>query len=366
MGPIRIERAYYHCKPCHQGTCPGDVVLGLTAADITPGALEVVSMAGVLGGFAQAAEVVLRRMSGLRLSESTVQRLTEAVGADVGKRLNDGQTFGPATPWAWHKDAEGKTCASVSIDATGVPQQGPDAKAAESKMATVAMIYNPVPESKAQWAKPTATRRPAWQARYLTSQFGQAGLGAPMQRQAAHIGIGQAERWIALSDGGAGLEDWLRLHFDRVEAVILDFYHASEHLGALAKAWHGVGAKEAETQHQQWSHRLKHEGGQAMLDELKTLTIPTRESVQAVWRATVGYFENQVHRMDYPHYLAKGWQIGSGPVEAACKTVIGFRLKGVGMRWKTAGSSGVGHARALFLSGFVQWTAYWTTRQAAA
>ena len=51
----------------------------------------------------------------------------------------------------------------------------------------------------------------------------------------------RAERWIALSDGGAGLEDWLRANFGRVEAVILDFYHAAEYLGDLAKAWHGAG-----------------------------------------------------------------------------------------------------------------------------
>lgn len=365
MGPIRIERAYYHCKPCRHGTCPGEAPLGLTADEVTPGALEVVSMAGALGPFAQAAGAVLRRMSGLRLGESTVQRLTESVGADVGRRLGAGQTFGPAAPWAWHKDAEGATCAYISIDATGVPQQGEHAEAAEAKMATVAMIYNPVPESKGRWAEPTAARRPPWQARYLASQFGQDGLGEPARRQAAQVGMGRARRWIALSDGGAGLEDWLRLHFDRVEAVILDFYHASEYLGGLAKAWYGPG-EESEAQHHRWAHRLKHEGGAAMLEELRSLTPPARESVRAVWRTTVGYFENQVHRMDYPAYTAKGWQIGSGPVESACKTVVGQRLKGGGMRWRTAGSSGVIHARALFLSGYEQWAAYWTTRQTAA
>ena len=363
MGAIRIERAYYHCKPCRHGTCPGEAVLGLTVADVTPGALEVVSMAGVLGAFAQAADVVLRRMTGLRLSESSVQRLTEAVGADVGDRLGAGQTFGPAAPWAWHKDAQGKTCAYVAIDATGVPQQGPRAKAAESKMATIAMIYNPVPEDKAQWSHPTAARRPPWQSRYLASQFGQEALGEPARRQAAQIGMGRAQRWIALSDGGSGLEAWLRLHFDRVEAVILDFYHASEYLGDLAKAWYGTGTQEAQTQHKRWAHRLKHEGGQAMVQELKSLALPARESVREALRTTVGYFENQAHRMDYPTYVAKGWQIGSGPVEAACKSVIGQRLKGAGMRWRTKGSSGVSHARALFLSGFQQWSAYWTTRQ---
>lgn len=360
LGPIRIERAYYHCKACHQGHCPSEAIWGLSAAESTPGAREVISMAGVLASFANAAGDVLRRLSGLRVSEATVARLTEAVGQDVGDRLNAGQRFGSSTPWAWHKDAEGRTCAYLAIDATGVPQQGPNAAAADGKMATVAMVYNPIPEVRARWARPTAVR-PPWQVRYLASLHGQAGLGEPLRRQAAQVGIGRAERWIALSDGGAGLEDWLRRHFGRVEAVILDFYHASEHLAELAKAWHGADSEAAATQHQDWAHRLKHEGGQTVLEELRRLTVPPR--TREVWHATVRYFENQVHRMDYPSYRAKGWQIGSGPVEAACKTVIGQRLKGVGMRWGVTGSDGVAHLRALFLSERGQWTAYWTHRQ---
>ncbi len=106
-----------------------------------------------------------------------------------------------------------------------------------------------------------------------------------MRRQAVQVGIGQAERWIALSEGGAGLEDWLRLHFGRVEAVILDSYHASEHRAELARARHGAGTEAAATQHQDWAHRLKHEGGQAVLDELRGLSVPAR--AQEVWRATV-------------------------------------------------------------------------------
>ena len=56
------------------------------------------------------------------------------------------------------------------------------------------------------------------------------------------------------------------------------------------------------------------------------------ESIREVWRATVTYFENQSHRMDYPRYVSKGWRIGSGPVESACKTVINQRLKKSGMQ----------------------------------
>jgi hypothetical protein len=103
-----------------------------------------------------------------------------------------------------------------------------------------------------------------------------------------------------------------------------------------------------------------------MLEELRALELPPREALRAVWRATLVYFENQVHRMDYPTYLRRGWQIGSGPVEAACKAVINERLKGTGMRWSLAGAAAVGHLRALFLSERGQWAAYWTHRRAAA
>ena len=76
-------------------------------------------------------------------------------------------------------------------------------------MATVAMIYNPIPEDRDRWADP-AGKRPPWQARYLASLEGQATLGEPLRRQGAQVGMDRAERWIAISDGGAGLEDWLR------------------------------------------------------------------------------------------------------------------------------------------------------------
>lgn len=71
----------------------------------------------------------------------------------------------------------------------------------------------------------------------------------------------------------------------------------------------------------------------------------------------LGYFENQVHRMDYPSYEANGWYIGSGAVESACKTVVGQRLKGSGMRWSEAGAHALCHVRALYRSEHSQWTA---------
>ena len=65
--------------------------------------------------------------------------------------------------------------------------------------------------------------------------------------------------------------------------------------------------------------------------------------------------------MDDPEYRSKGWLIGSGPVEAACKQVVGQRLEGTGMRWSEGGADAVCHLRALFRGENGQWDAYWAS-----
>ena len=349
VGFFPLDRAYYHCQSCGTGTVPWDQTLGLWRQTLTPGAREVICIAGAVDSFAEAAEVVLKKLAGLRVSESTVERTSEAVGRDIGQRLAAGETFGPSTPWPWHKDAEGKTCAYVSLDLTGLGMQGPDGAAAEGRMAAVGMIYNPVPDDPSQWARPKG-RMPQFQARYVAGLNGQASLGEPMRKQAAQVGMDQAQRWIALSDAGAGVEDLLEANFARVEAVILDFYHASEHLGDLARALYPGDESTRKGWLDPWCHRLKHEGGRVVLEGLQSLPPDGRESVRKVHGEVVGYFENHGHRMDYPTYQAKGWAMGSGPIESACKTVIGKRMKNGGMRWGEDGADEMCHLRALFAS----------------
>jgi hypothetical protein len=359
LGTVRLCRHYYHCPTCGTGTCPRDRLLGLRAHDLTPAADEVVCLAGVQSSFAEAATKVLPRLANLRVSESTAERATEAAGRRAAVAQAAGRTFGPARPWAFHKDAEGQTVGYLSVDATGVGQQGDGGAAAEGRMAYVGMVYNPVPEDRRRWADPQG-KRPAWQARYVAQVQPLAALAEPLRRQAGQVGLDQAQRWVAISDGGSGLEDFLRENFPRVEAIILDFYHVAEYLGDLAKAWH-AREDEAEAQRSRWCHRLKHEGGAALLAELRGLDLRGRKAAARECHSrVVGYFENQVHRMDYPSYVAKGWQIGSGPVESACKAVVGQRLKGAGMRWGEDGADAVCHLRALFRGERGQWEAFWS------
>ncbi len=85
-----------------------------------------------------------------------------------------------------------------------------------------------------------------------------------------------------------------------------------------------------------------------MLGELHALQPPRRPTVRKAYDEAMRYFENHHERMNYPYYRAQGWQIGSGPVESACKTVVGQRLKQAGMRWKAYGTDSVCHLRACF------------------
>ena len=95
-----------------------------------------------------------------------------------------------------------------------------------------------------------------------------------------------------------------------------------------------------------------------MLTKLESLT-PTRRDAREQLQTTLQYFRNHQHKMDYPRYVANGWQIGSGPIESACKTVVGARLKGGGMRWREYGSHAVCQLRALLASGTNLWNKFW-------
>ena len=118
--------------------------------------------------------------------------------------------------------------------------------------------------------------------------------------------------------------------------------------------------KAQKAQEGQWCHRLKHQGGAAVLAELQALDLSGAGAavVEAHRRRTHSLGTNQ-HRTDYPSDLARGRQIGSGMIEAACKTVVGQRLKESGMRWRERGTNALCHLRALHKSQPELWDHYW-------
>lgn len=357
MGKAVYERAYYYCPHCHSGHCPTDEELSLVSKQ-TPAAQEVIALAGVLESFDEGGHLVLPRLTGLNVSASTVRRTTEAVGEDVAVRRAGGETFGPDRVWDWHRDAAGRTVGYVALDATAVPQQGPHHEKAEGRMPWVAAVFNPQPTHE------TVRRQRLWEARYVCGLMSLPEIGGQLRRECRAVGLAEADVVIALSDGGNGLENCLLdavAGLAREVVFILDFYHVSDHLRDYAKELCPGDASVRERQLADWCHTLKHLGGRVLYEQLQSQDhSEASESVQAAFRNLLGYLHNNLHRMDYPTYVARGWQIGSGTIESACKTVVCRRLKEGGMRWCESGTTALCQLRALYRSESRLWTDYWS------
>ena len=154
---------------------------------------------------------------------------------------------------------------------------------------------------------------------YLAGFYELDELGSQLRRQAAQVGWDDADQQIALSDGGSGLEEFFRQNFPLAECI-LDFWHAAEHLTELGSALYPDDEAQRQQRVRHWCHRLKHEGGAIVVAILRQLDLTNHPpSGRQAHADCLRYFQNHQHRMDYPRYLANGWQIGSGPVKAPPK-----------------------------------------------
>lgn len=411
LGTVRYSRAYYWCEACDGGWFPSDEEFELLRK-LTPAVQQVVSMAGGLSAaFKEGSERVLHTLSGVLLSESTVLRTTEDIGQEIDTAMSAGDPVAPQGEWEWHKDAEGRSCAYMSLDATGVRQQGPHGEKAEARMVWVVEVFNPVPqppdedsgdkpaagesntgqpdarqlqadllnagESKTPSTNPkpensqttkseAKPKTPQSQARYCAGLMDISEAGRRLRRLAETVHLEQAEVVIGLTDGGNGLADCLETHcmsgLSAKRVLILDFYHLTEHLREFGREWLKDEGERA-AQVGQWCHTAKHAGGEALLKELEALDLSgASAAARESYRLLKNYVAGNLYRMDYPTYVKAGWQIGSGNIESACKTVINHRLDGGGMRWREYGTNAVSHIRALICSEPAVWDSFWRNR----
>lgn len=350
-GAVRVCRAYYYCGRCPQGYIPYDDAVGLRD-EISPGLRPLVCLAGTLAPFGDAADDVMKRFTGVSVSASTVLRVTEGEGERLRAQLKEGHMVKPepAEPkWSGPQESEGPT-AYVGLDAFSVPMQGMRATKAEHRMLYTALLYSPDKKHT----------------RYLVD-FELDVLAAQVRAQASAVGIANVSELIAITDGGNGLEEALQRHLASDLRTILDWYHAAEHVCDFAKVWFAGDESGRERCQSEWKGVLYDQGGKALLGVLESLAgvaSPSAEASEEL-RKLIGYVGGNVHRMDYPSYRAKDWDIGSGPTEAGCK-IIGERLKGSGMRWVEDGAATVAALRALYVSGPKVWDGFWVQPQALA
>ena len=168
---------------------------------------------------------------------------------------------------------------------------------------------------------------------YVGTYQGCREAGILLRQEALRRGLSRTAQTVYLGDGAAWVWENRRLNFpDAVE--ILDYYHASEHVGDLANALHDDDAAQAAATRTRWCHEMKQTSPAALIEETLALLAAHPdwlESKQEAIRKEIGYLQSHASRTRYGYYQAQGWFIGSGVIEAGCKTVVGRRLKQSGM-----------------------------------
>ena len=186
-------------------------------------------------------------------------------------------------------------------------------------------------------------------------------FGRLLRRYADTLQLEKAREQLSLTDGGPWIRTQMLKHLKHLDATLLDFYHLSEHVWETARCCLGEG-QEAQAWARTQLHEIKHTGYRSVLAAIDELRRKVRAPAKLEsLRLLRQYIVERWEMVDYPHALAKGWDIGSGPTEAACKNLT-LRLKRTGMKWDTDHAAGMMNLVALRESH--QWTAYWEKRKA--
>ena len=158
-------------------------------------------------------------------------------------------------------------------------------------------------------------------------------FGRQLRREAGKIALNEADQKASITDGAEWLRRQIRMRLPMLDEMILDFYHFAEHVGAASTACWGLDSPESKRWTGTVLHLAKHDGALAVLKEIAAArTLLRAKAKRTALSKLEQYVAKRVEMMDYPRFIAAGYDIGSGPTEAKCKTVPS-RLKGSGMRW---------------------------------
>jgi hypothetical protein len=332
FGIFAIGRDYYYHLGKQSGHYPADAALGLEGA-YSPALARLICLEGADQSSYQQAEAHLRDTGGIEVSARQIQRVVQRVGRE-------------AQAWQERSALPGSCDAPImyiSADATGVPMRKeelagrvgkqPDGTA-KTRSAYLGCVFTQ--HRRDEKGRPI---RDFDSTTYVSSLGPLEDFGPLLRQEAIGRGVGQVDQVVLLIDGAPGLENMGHLNFKGATQIV-DFYHGAEHAGKVVEAL--LGSKdhpEYKTQRSRWVRRLLRNGVENLIQETRAAGAG-RPQAQAV-EDQLGYFIRNVERMKYGNFRRRGFFIGSGVIEAGCKTLIGSRCKQSGMFWGELGAENV-------------------------
>ena len=361
LSPIQIHRAYYHCSVCERGVIPKDGELDVVKTSYSPGVRRLMGHVGGKEPFEEGRRD-LEELAGIEVKTKQVERVSERLGEQIEimaaaerQRVLSGKLL----------LFESVASLYVAIDGTGVPMvpretEGRAGKNAPARAKTREVKLGCVFTQTTVDDKGYPVRDDQ-STTYVGAIETAEEFGKRIYSEAVRRGVHRAGKVVVLGDGAVWIWNLSQEHFYGAIEVV-DIYHARSHIRQLAKLVYGPGTKKTNAWTQRCLDRLDEGDVEGILWSMRRLR-PKQEQAREEVRKAIGYFETNKDRMRYSDFRKQGLFIGSGVVEAGCKTIAGHRLKQSGMRWTVRGANAIIALRCCQLS--ARWEEFWEVRSSA-
>jgi hypothetical protein len=354
FGAFVLARDYYHHPGKHIGHYPADAALGIEGGK-TPALLRLVCLEGADEASYQKAEEHLRETGGIDISARQIQRTVQRIG-DGAQQWQGREAFKPLP------ECKPAPIFYVSADATGLPMRKEELEGRKGKQpdgtAKTRAVYLGCVFTQHRRDEKGHPVRDYEATTYVSGLEGIEQFGPRLRQEAIRRNMGQAGRVVLLVDGALGLENMGQFNFPGATQIV-DFWHGADHAGKVVEAL--LGSKEHpqyQRQRSRWVRRLLGNGVENLIKEARQ-QCAGKANEQAV-EDQLDYFVHNVPRMQYRTFRREGLFIGSGVIEAGCKTVIGSRCKQSGMFWGKPGAQNVLALRCISASRRLD--AFWKDR----
>lgn len=333
LGRIRLERAIYRCGVCGAYQTPLDQQLQIAAGGLSLGLQEVLALLGATqDSFAQAA-TVLERLCLVQVCPNSVRAATEDLGATLAThtqaQVATAQQTQPPPPPA----IPAAPRMYISMDGVLAPTHAGGWK--EIKTGCVYTTHRRVPRRR-----PDTVVIQAEAQSYVAALADAETFGWQVWAEACRRGVTDQTEVVVIGDGAHWIWNLADAHVPHATQIV-DWYHASQYVWRAAATIFG----ETSDRRIPWARQQLDRLWDGQVIAVRAALEPYRAMDEGVSDA-VSYFTTHQARMDYPSYRARGIQIGSGPIESACKQLVSARLKLAGMIWNPQGAEAVAVVRA--------------------
>jgi len=362
LGKVELKRPYYRCSQCGQGQFPIDQELDVYQTMKSPGVRRMLALVGQESAFGRGQQQ-MKLLANLEVTAKEVERTAEAIGADL---IQQEQRAIQGALQLELPEVQEKSIPIlyIEMDGTGIPVVGKETQGREGKTpgqpAHTREVKLGCVFTQTQWDEEGYALRDPDSTTYTGAIENAEDFGKRIFLEACNRGWNQAQTKVVLGDGAEWIWNLADFHFPGALQIV-DLFHARQHLWNLARALHPHDA----VQQKRWILRQQSKLDEGQIEKLvrslRSLDYPNPELMDKI-RAEADYFAKNAERMRYPEFRRQHLFVGSGVIEAGCKTVIGARTKQSGMFWTVRGANSIIALRCCHLNG--RFEDYWEVRRA--